>query len=267
MFCVIQQIQLKKPNQYGAYKEIKAYQFPQWMNSNAPPAWGYERTGGRFERPHREAYRISIHRSYRESGRVRKQQCSVATVSWYDLAENHLYDCISDSRLCDIAKKLSTDTETLYQLIEDKIKPLRESISAEFEQSEEGREVRQQDMIIAKHISSRCDFCNRLGADKLDYDRCYDVFGELRNPEYLRQLEQMHDTQSRYSESFHSNYSYEDFSSYTIPQRSTYTDEQRDMLGEFYKVLAKKFHPDLNRDRDTTAEMQLLNSLKSEWGL
>ena len=58
----------------------------------------------------------------------------------------------------------------------------------------------------------------------------------------------------------------EDFSSYTIPQRSTYTDEQRDMLEEFYKVLAKKFRPDLNHDRDTTAEMQLLNSLKSKRG-
>ncbi|MCD8355062.1 MAG: hypothetical protein LUE11_00615 [Clostridia bacterium] len=267
MFCVIQQIQLKKPNRNGAYKELEAYPMSFAIRGVPQPiSWHYQYTGGQFERPHKEAYRISIHRSYREGRKVKKQQFSVATVSWYELAEDCLYDCISDSRLANAAEKLSTDTETLYDLIYDKIKPLQERIMIEFQQSEEGREVQRQNNIIKAHILNRDAFCSRLGVDGTEYDRCYDVFGELRNPEYLRQLEHQQNN-SRYDDSFQSNYSYEDFSSYTDHQCSTYTNEQRGMLREFYKVLSKKFHPDLNRDRDTTKEMQLLNSLKSEWGL
>lgn len=39
------------------------------------------------------------------------------------------------------------------------------------------------------------------------------------------------------------------------------------MLKQFYKVLSKKYHPDLNPGKDTTAEMQLLNRLKQGWGI
>ena len=42
---------------------------------------------------------------------------------------------------------------------------------------------------------------------------------------------------------------------------------QTAMLKQFYKVLSKKYHPDLNPGKDTTAEMQLLNRLKQGWGI
>lgn len=75
MYCVIQQVMRKKPDPLGEYREIKAYPL-EWSINDVPqvPAWRWEWSGGRFERPHLEAYKITIHQSYREGGKVRKRQ-------------------------------------------------------------------------------------------------------------------------------------------------------------------------------------------------
>ena len=58
MYCVIQEVRRKKPDPYGEYKEIEAYQ-DSWTIDGKPPAWSWRYTGGRFERPHLEAYKIT----------------------------------------------------------------------------------------------------------------------------------------------------------------------------------------------------------------
>lgn len=55
MYCVIQQVMRKKPNPYGEYKELRAYQNQWRLDESKPFTWAWERTGGRFERPHMEA--------------------------------------------------------------------------------------------------------------------------------------------------------------------------------------------------------------------
>ena len=99
MFCAIQQVMLKKSNRYGTYCEIEPYQ-NEWRiaGDERPCTWAWRYTGGRFERPHREAYKITIHHSYRENGVVRKHQYSICTMSYYDIVEYSLYDC-GDSRI------------------------------------------------------------------------------------------------------------------------------------------------------------------------
>ena len=47
---------------------------------------------GKFERPHREAYKISVHVSRRENGKVKKRQYPIGTVGYYALIEWGLYD-------------------------------------------------------------------------------------------------------------------------------------------------------------------------------
>ena len=79
MYCVIQQVERKKPNPYGEHREIEAYQ-NEWRiaGDDRPCTWAYRYAGGRFERPHLEAYKISVHHSYREGGTVIKMAIKIS---------------------------------------------------------------------------------------------------------------------------------------------------------------------------------------------
>ncbi|MED3799130.1 hypothetical protein P4604_17280 [Lysinibacillus capsici] len=75
MFCVIQKIQKKKPDPYGTHKELQVT-INKWSIGNNKPAehYGYMYSEERFERPILDAFKISIHHSYREQGKVKKKQ-------------------------------------------------------------------------------------------------------------------------------------------------------------------------------------------------
>lgn len=59
----------------------------------------------------------------------------------------------------------------------------------------------------------------------------------------------------------------EESGSYYNLVNDNYTDEEKVILKQFYRVLAKKFHPDSNAGKDTTKQMALLNKLHGQWGL
>ena len=130
------------------------------------------------------------------------------------------------------------------------------------------------------------------------YDYCYDVFGKLRNPVMLKQIQKEYkerrreekEQQKKFEEWFHEynwnqfqknhsgsgsyqngesdNYqSSDENSSYYNYVNDNYTDEEKVILKQFYRVLAKKFHPDSNAGKDTTKQMALLNKLHGQWGL
>lgn len=80
MYCVIQEIKLKKENTYGEYKELEAYYTSVKYGVNCG-YYGYEYTGGRFKRSIKKAYKISIHKSYRENGKVKKKQWSIGQLN------------------------------------------------------------------------------------------------------------------------------------------------------------------------------------------
>lgn len=269
MFCVIQQVMRKKPDPHGGYKEIEAYQ-NKWRIDDRPFTWSWQYTGGRFERPHLEAYKISLHHSYREGGVVRKHQYPICTLSYYDIVEFSLYDC-ADGRIQATAEKLGLDPAEVYELIESKLEPLRERLEAEFHQSPEYIAKQEHDRIIADHMTAQSKFCRKYNVDKDEYDRCYDVFGVLRNKEYLEKIKAEHKAKkqaySSYQKTWESTYSKWTSSSYSISPTNTYTDSERTMLKDFYRALSKRYHPDLNPDKDTTAQMQLLNRLKEAWGV
>lgn len=273
MFCVIQEVRRKKPDMLGEHREIIPYPLEMSINGVAQvPIWRWDWSRERYERPHLEAYKISVHHSYRESGKVRKRQYSVCTMSYYDLC----VDCgwwgdfiIGGDRA--LAEKLNMDPAELCGIIESKLGPLRERLEADFQQSAEYQAKQVHRRILDANKNARAAFSRRYDVDGDEYDRCYDVFGVLRNKEYLEKIKADHkarkQSERRYRESWRSTYEQYTSGSYSIPSSSTYSVEETTTLKEFYKKLSKIYHPDLNPGKDTTAQMQLLNRLKEAWGV
>ena len=270
MYCVIQQVMRKKPDPYGEYREIRAYQNQWRLDESKPFTWAWERTGGRFERPHLEAYKITLHQSYREGGVVKKRQYTVCTMSYYDICESWWGDHIVGAENA-LAEKVGIAPAELYELIETKLGPLRERLEAEFHRSPEYIAKQEHERIIADHMTAQNEFCSKYDVDKDEYNRCYDVFGVLRNKDYLEKIKAHHkarkESERRYRESWSSTYERYTSGGCSVPSVSTYTEEETTLLKKSYRSLTKTYHPDLNPDEDTTAEMQLLNKLKEAWGV
>lgn len=265
MYCVIQEVMRKKPNPYGEYQEIEAYQ-NEWHIDGRPFTWGWRYAGGRFERPHLEAYKISIHHSYRKNGVVRKHQYPIQTMGYYDVVEYSLYDC-ADGSITAVAEKLGIDSAELYEIIEAKLEPLRERLEAEFHQSPEYIANQEHRRILDAHRAASAAFCKKYDVSEDEYNRCYDVFGVLRNLEYLEQIKAQHRAKRRYQESWSGTYERYTSGGYSVAASSTYSEGERALLKKFYRSLSKTYHPDLNPNEDTTEAMKLINRLKEQWGI
>lgn len=272
MFCVIQKIQKKKPNEYGAHKELKV-QVNNWSFGNGKPNihYTYTYSDERFERPIMDAYKISIHHSYREEGKVKKKQWSICTVDYYDLAESWYGDFIVSRTLRKKLDEMGIDEDTLHEIISVKIDPLVESIQAEFEQTEEYKTRQKHDKITTIYAAQKIQFESEYGSDTYNY--CYDVFGELRNTEYLEQLKEdkkandeyinrsKEESYKRFEEQFNNN----NGRSYLTASSSNYSEDEKKVLHEIYRMASKKFHPDVSGDDGS--KMKLLTKLKEQWGL
>lgn len=271
MFCVIQKIQKKKPDPYGTRKEIIVTETKfSFVDEELKTSYGYTYSNERFERPVLDAYKISIHHSYRENGKVKKKQWVIRTLSYYDLIEYSLYDC-ADSSIRKVAKEMDKEEDFIYDLIYEKLNPIIEKIEAEFQQTEEYKVKKEQEAILATHRTAEVAFEKEYGQGEYKY--CYDVFGTLRNPVYLEELKvkkkvQEEYTRRSYEESFkrnYSNYSSNDSGSYLTTSQNNYTDDEKKMLHEIYRMASKKFHPD--SCGDDGSKMKFLTKLKEQWGL
>lgn len=172
---------------------------------------------------------------------------------------------------------MSVETDEIYDLLNAKITPLEQRIQEEYRETEEYKAYVQNRKILDEYSKSKSDFSKEYEVDQNEYDKCYDVFGELRNSDCLEKIKRGYKERKEYEEKsrsyqgdFWSNYS-KYFggggSSYHNSFSDNHKDEDKEMLKQFYRVLSKKFHPDANPDIDTSKEMQLLNRLKDEWGV
>lgn len=275
MYCVIQEVERKRKNQNGYFKELKSECMQMSINGQDESHYWHHYSGERFERDIKKAYRITIHESYRENGKVKKKQFGICTVDYYDLATDWfcLYDW-GNSKIETAAKELNCSEEELYTLIEKKLEPIQEQIIAEFQQTEEYKTHEEHEKITTLHAARKVEFNAKYNLSGNEYDKCYDVFGILQNPEYLKKIEkdykarQKYEQESRrYYEEYYNNYNQDSSSSYGGSISNNYKEEDKAVLKQFYRELSKKFHPDANPDADTSQQMQLLNQLKQEWGL
>lgn len=270
MYCHIQKIKKKKPNQYGASKELKVTTTTyKDQLGKTETIYGYSRSLERFERPILDAYKISIHESYRENGKVKKKQWVICTMSYYDIVDYSLWDC-AGFRIRDKAEEIGLSEDELYKIIYKKLDPLTKRIEIEFFNTEEYKTKQKHDEIIKKYNSDKVAFEKKYGIwGNGEYDKCYDVFGTLRNPPRLKTLEDiLHRSESSYQQNKQSNYSNSndyDYSSYFKTSSSNYTDDEKGMLKKIYREASKKFHPDVSGDDGSI--MKLLTKLKEQWGI
>ncbi|MFA9376196.1 MAG: hypothetical protein ACERKZ_05505 [Lachnotalea sp.] len=279
MFCVIQEIETKKPNKNGHSKELHSCFMSMSFNGEDMSHYWYRFSDERFERPVKKAYKVSIHQSYREDGRVKKKQYSLCTVKYYDIAEEwfNVYD-YCNRKINAAACELGVEEELIYDLVEEKLNPLIESIQNEFRQTEEYITHEEHENVTTVYALNKTKFNSKYDLDGTSskYDECYDVFGNLMNKDKLDKIKADYEVRKEYEEKsrgyqedFYSNYS-KNFSgsgSYFNNNQSNHDLEDKEMLKQFYRVLSKKFHPDSNPGKDTSEEMKLLNQLKSDWGL
>jgi len=270
MYCVIQEVELKKENTHGEYKELEVYYSSFTINGIDHGYYSYRYTGERFKRPIKKAYKISIHKSYRENRRVKKKQWVIGTMSYYDIATNNYWigDYISSSKLENILNEMEISEDELWELIDKKLDPLIEKIQKEYQETEEYITEKKHSDIIKKYRKDKAEFESIYG--ERSYDKCYDVFGTIRNSEMLkaikRQYEAAKEYQRSYYENFKSNYnSYNSYGSYQSDKVSTYNEEDKDKYKKIYKTLAKAYHPDIAKDDGEM--MKIVNQLKEEWGI
>lgn len=264
MYCVIQKIENKKPNPYGASKGLEVYSF----TVNGIPCYSYRHSEERFERPIKTAYKITLRESYRVDGKVKAKQWSLGTITYYSMCEWGYYETVNEP-LEQISEKTGIPWDKLYEIVEAKLEPLYECIRAEYTQTEEYKVSQKHSEITRKYAEARAQFENIYGSGEYDY--CYDVFGVLRNAEYLEVLKKKHS----YYEQFKSNYdsySYQDYfrgnynSSYQENNGGNYNEEDKVKLRKCFKILAKYFHSD-SATGDTELMQFINDKLKKEWDL
>lgn len=243
----------------------------------------YKFSDERFVRDVKKAYRITMHESYRENGKVKKRQWVVATLNYYEIAESiedDLFD-FDNGVYYKLLDKIYTITDT-FEMSEDekesllddlleqfasKMDTLFNRITDEFIATEEGKTFVEHKKLIKKHKENRRKFMSENDALGLEYDVCYDIHGNLTNSAYLEKITKRKSSQQKEK---NSNYNREEnnyHNRYRSGSSVSYTENQKKILKQFYRVLGKTFHPDSNTGRDTSEQMKFLNKLKEDWGL
>ncbi len=263
MYCVIQKVENKKPNTWGEAKELKVDTTECFIDGKPKTCYGYKYIG-KFERPIKTAYKISIHKSFRESGKVKKKQWVLCTMGYYDLIEYCLYD-FADGKITKVAEETGLNIDYIYDMVNEKLQPIIDEATKEYEATEEYKTKVEHMSVLQKYFDTKAKFEKKYGNDTYDY--CYDIFEVLRNEEYLKELETSYKAQQEYNrsyyENFKSNYDNFDFSGYPNSKGSNYTEDEKEKLKIIYRVLAAKFHPDVSKDDGEM--MKFVNRLKDEW--
>ncbi|MFJ7953978.1 hypothetical protein ACIQZG_20975 [Lysinibacillus sp. NPDC096418] len=277
MFCVIQKIQKKKPDEYGFPKELLVDMDVYTVDGEEITVYTHHFGEERFERPILDAYKISIHHSYRENGKVKKKQWAICTMSYYELIEYSVEDKIIHSKLEAKVSEMGISRGKLFKMIYDKLNPIEEAIRAEYGQAEEYKVHQEHMAILSTHRNVRNEFEKIYGSGT--YNRIYDVFGDVRNKEYLEQLiadkgaadearKAQEDYKRRSEEEFFKRFNRDyggSSSSYSTASNSNYNENEKTMLKEIYRMASKKFHPDACGDDGS--KMKFLTKLKNQWGL
>lgn len=267
MYFCIQELQTKKQVKGYPKSILIDYKDVDGMRINT-----YKFSDDCFDRTIKKAYRITLHESYREKGKVKKYQYVVCTLNYYTIAESYEDECnnfLEDSLWEKITNKLDAvidkleeqklemETEQrddLYNLLADKVNPLFDNIIAEFKKTNEYKEHEIHRKKIQEYKYKKQHFMKEYDALGIEYDICFDLDGNLTNREYFEKVKNR-------------SYQKSEKDTHHYVNTPSYTNREREILKQFYRILGKTFHPDSNVGIDTTEQMKLINKLKSDWNL
>lgn len=265
---------MKSSNSVGCGKQL-CVTTSNWTVNGVPyTSYGYTYSDEKFERPIKTAYKVTLHdKSYRDKeGKVRKNQFHVTTIKYYDLVDFGWYDCIISSKIDDIAEEMGIDYEIVWAEIESKLDALEDKVKAEFAQTEEYKVKKAHDAILDEYKTKKREFVEKYEVQENEYDRCYDIFGVLRNSEYLEKIKrefiarkEYEKRSSSYQREYRSNYNGYSGSYEASSLNSGFSSEkEKEYYKKFYRTLATKYHPDVTGDGEA---MKFLNKLKESWGI
>lgn len=274
MRCYIQEIQMKSSNSIGAGKELCVTTSNWTMNGVSYTSYGYTYSDERFERPIKKAYKITLHdKSYRnKNGKVRKNQFHVATIKHYDLVDYYWRDCLLPSKIDDIAEEMNVDADLVWEEITEKLDALQDEVNAEFEKTEEYKVKQKHDTILREYTAKKAEFVKKYEVQENEYNRCYDIFGVLRNAEYLEKIKREYASRKEYekrSSSYQREYQ-SNYNNYSDSYRTSSfsgglgSEKEKEYYKKFYRTLATKYHPDVIGDNEP---MKFINKLKEQWGI
>ena len=263
MQCRIEEIKRETVQSVGAPKKIVVDSFEWHNHGESGRTYTYHMSKERFKRENNKAYRILLE--------DQENSYLVATIGYYDLVDYSIEDCIGDRFIEQLEEKVGEPSEIIWDIVLKKVQPLQKHIQEEFNETEEAKTNKENQDIIRKYKENKRKFCMEFGLDEVKYDRCYNVFGELMDAEYLNRLHQQMEERKKFSANSKRKHkeSWRNFSGFAnaFSAHTSYSAEEQEMLSRFYKTLAKKFHPDANPGIDTSKEMQLLNQLKKQWNV
>ena len=190
MYCVIQEVELKKENAYGEYKELKSTVNDFVALGEREISYSHTYSDKRFKRPIKKAYKISIHRSYREDGKIKKKQWVLGTMDYYYIAtfDGDIGDFCN---LQERAETIGITIDELYDIVSVKLDPLSEKIEKEYKETEEYKTHKKHEDILKKYREEKEKFEKIYGQNS--YDKCYDIVETLRNKETLENIKNQYE--------------------------------------------------------------------------
>lgn len=263
MECKIEEYQKSKVESVGAPKSIEVSSFD-WSNDGEQgKSYTYQMSQERFQRECTKAYHIQFI--------CDGDEYLVTNMTYYDFVDYDISNFISERILEELAGTAKMTVDQLRPIIMEPVLALQTRIRQEFSQTEEAITNQKNQEIIKEHEEKRKKFIMEMGLDGAKYDRCYNVFGELMDGAYLAKLKDMIADREKFSEQSRKKHkqAWRNFAGNNefLKAKGIFKAEDKATLSKFYKVLAKKYHPDANPGIDTSKEMQLLNEIKKDWGV
>jgi hypothetical protein len=118
--------------------------------------YDYSYSSERFERLNMDTYKISIHKSFREQGQVKKKQWVICTMDYYDLVDGTWAgDCVVSSSLKIKLQEMQMDESTLWDLVYDKLQPLIDKALVEYHATEEYKTYKRNSEIVRTYEETK----------------------------------------------------------------------------------------------------------------